>query len=316
MTLNYALMIIFYWFFLTGVVFLSGSFISKSRVTTPSGAEFCLPSGRKRCLGETASRYILFVSLFAFLVNAAHLFFHAAIMTETPLNEVFSIITPFLTKTKYGRFTLLRTAFISALIVVSLISIMRETKWTRTSGVVFSLALLVVISMSGHQGVKGYTNIPFFLDVIHLIAISTWIGGLFLLRSCFSFLIKEAGLELLDTFRSMIMRFSDLATYCVYVTIITGTLLSLFNIKGWSVLTQTNYGVVLIVKLILVGILLALGGINKFFIVPTLGVSSEQDWTEVSVVRKRLYQLVSLEAYIGLAVLLATSLLTHFSPEG
>jgi putative copper export protein len=316
MTLAYILMIVFYWFFLAGTVFLSGSLISKSRVTTPSGAEFCLPSGKKRCLGETASRYILYVSIFTFAVNAVHLFLHASIMTETPLHDVSSIILPFLTKTKYGRFTLWRTALISILIVLSLVAVIKETRLTRSSGIVVSLALLVVISMSGHQGAEGYTNIPFLLDVVHLMAISIWIGGLFLMRFCFSFLLKESGYDLLDIFSSMIKRFSDLATYCVYATLMSGILLAFFKVKGWSVLIHTDYGIVLIVKLILVGIVITLGGINKFFIVPALSTYHEQDRSIISMIRNRLYLLVTLEVYVGFTILLVTSLLTHLSPEG
>jgi putative copper export protein len=232
------------------------------------------------------------------------------------MEEVSSVIWPFLTRTRYGQLNVWRTVFLTALIVVSYSAAKNDTVWARRSGMVLSLSLLVVLSMSGHQGVKGYANIPFFLDVLHLVAISLWIGGLFLIRLCFSFFLRQAGVELLDTFKHLFKKFSDLATYCVGAVAVTGIILLLFTIKSFSILFGKPYGIVLIIKILLVCIILILGGINKFFIVPLLNAADKDKWNEIVVTRRRLYLLATVEVYLGLGVLLATSLLTHLSPEG
>jgi len=188
----YYLMILFYWLFLSGVVFLAGAYTSRVYVTGPSGLEVCFPGGRNKSFGEVVTKYIFLVAVLAILANAIHFILHCSIMTETPLNEVFSILPTFLTKTKYGRFTILRTLFLAAIIVVSFVGVLKDQKWATLSGVILSLLLLVVIAMSGHQGVKGYMNFPFFLDALHMIAVSLWIGGIIFIRFFLSaFLLKE-----------------------------------------------------------------------------------------------------------------------------
>ena len=309
-------MILFYWLFLSGVIFLAGAFVSRVYVTGPSGSEACSLADKNKSLGETAVQYIFLISVLALLANAVHFVLHCSIMTETPLSEVFSILPTFLTKTKYGRFTILRTAFLTGIIVVSFISVIKDQKWATLSGTLFSFLLLVVIAMSGHQGTKGYLNLPFFLDTLHLAAVSLWIGGLFFIRPFVSALVRGACVEIWGNLTSLINRFSQLATICVFIAAITGILLSYFNVKSMTILTQTNYGIVLLIKIVLVGIIVILGGLNKFFIIPNLNnVKPDKETMDMVPGRKLLY-FINVEASIGFVVLLLTSFLTHLSPMG
>jgi putative copper resistance protein D len=309
-------MIFFYWLFLSGVIFLAGAFVSRVYVTGPSGAEACFPDGTKKSLGKTAVQYILLISVLTLLANAVHFVLHCSIMTETSLKEVFSILPAFITKTKYGRFTILRTAFLTGIIVVSFVAVMKDQKRTTYSGALFSFLLLVVIAMSGHQGAKGYLNLPFFLDVLHLIAVSLWIGGLFFIRPFVSALNKGACVETWGNFTSLINRFSQVATLCVFIAAITGISLAYFNIKSMTILTQTNYGNVLLIKLLLVGIIMIIGALNKFSVIPNLNnVKPDKETLDMVPGRKLLY-FINVEASIGFVVLLLTSFLTHLSPMG
>jgi putative copper resistance protein D len=314
MNFTYIFMILFYWVFLSGAVFLAGAFISRIFITGPSGADVCEIGGARRYLGESAARHIFRIAIIVFVVNAIHLTLHASIMTETPLNEVFSILTIFLTKTKYGRLTLIRTLIIAAIVVFSLLALRRDRRWATISGNVSALSLLVVISMSGHQGTKGYATLPFFLDILHIVAVSLWIGGLFYIRFCYAFFLKEAGEEFHDIFRKLLNRFSFSATYCVFIAGITGVVLAFFNIQSLSNLVHTQYGIVFMGKVFIAGFIFFLGGINKFFIIPLLNVADTKEWSKVKTLRKRLFYLVTAEVYLGMTVLFATSLLTHLSP--
>jgi putative copper export protein len=237
-------------------------------------------------------------------------------MTETPLNEVFSILPAFLTKTKYGKFTILKSLVMFFIIAISFLSLFADKKYLNITGAIASLLLLIVISMSGHQGAEGYTTFPFFLDVFHTISISLWIGGIFFLSRCFSFFLKEAGIEFMEIFKRLINRFSLVATFCVFIAGVTGIILSFVNVKSLSILIDTQYGVVLLLKAILVGMIVILGGINKFIIIPRLNKADKDEWSALIKTRKKLYITINAEMCIGSAVLLLTSLLTHLSPEG
>ena len=312
----YYLMILFYWLFLSGVVFLAGAYTSRVYVTGPSGLEVCFPGGRNKSFGEVVTKYIFLVAVLAILANAIHFILHCSIMTETPLNEVFSILPTFLTKTKYGRFTILRTLFLAAIIVVSFVGVLKDQKWATLSGVILSLLLLVVIAMSGHQGVKGYMNFPFFLDALHLVAVSLWIGGIIFIRFFLSAFVKGAYLEFWRNFTTLTNRFSQLATYCVFIAAITGVLLSFVNVKGLTVLVDTPYGTVLLMKIVLVGIIVIIGGINKFSVIPSMNNMKAEENSEGLAHGRKLLNLVTIEASLGFVVLLLTSFLTHLSPEG
>jgi putative copper export protein len=309
------LMVLAHWVFLVCAVFVAGAFALRVLVTAPSGADLCMPAGRNRCLGETASRYLIVLSAAALLANALHTVLHASAVTDTPLGEVFSIIPVFLHKTRFGRLAVLRTAVISVVVLVSWYSAAKGTRRAAAAGIPASFLMLATMSMSGHQGAQGFLRLPFFLDVLHLSAVSLWIGGLFFIRLCYSYVLKDAGGGALDIFSSLIKRFSDTATGAVLVVLATGVVLSALNIEQPSRMVTTLYGRVLLFKIGLAGIIFALGGVNKFLLVPAFKDAEKgEEQPRLPELRRRLYGLVTLEMAAGLAVLLATSLLTHLSP--
>ncbi len=309
-------MILFYWLFLAGVIFLAGAYTSRIYVTGPSGAEACFPGGRNKNFGETVVKILLLISILTLLVNAIHFILHCSVMTATPLNEVFSILPLFIIKTKDGKFTILKTVLLAALIVVSFINVKKDQQWATLSGIVLSLLLLVVIAMSGHQGVKGYMNFPFFLDVLHLVAVSSWIGGIMFIRFFLSAFVRGALVEFWRNLTSLVNRFSQLATYCVFIALFTGIILSYVNVKEISVLMNTHYGMVLLGKILLVGIIAIIGGFNKFFVIPDMNNIKTDESSEGLAHVSKLLKLMTLESSLAFIVLLLTSILTHLSPEG
>ncbi len=316
MDLLYFMMILFYWLFLSGVIFLAGAYGSRVYVTGPSGAEIAVTGGTATFLGQTVTRYILLISILTLLVNAVHFVLHCAVMTETPLREIFSILPAFITKTKYGRFTIVRSVLVAALIGISFAAMRKEGKWAVFSGAGFSLLLLVAIAMSGHQGVRGYMNFPFFLDVLHLVAVSLWIGGIFFVLIFLSGFAKGGYDEFWGQLTALINRFSQLATYCVFIAVLSGILLAQAKVWSFTALLHTDYGIVLLVKMILVSIIVLIGATNKFFVIPAINRRGKGKNPQATLLGKRLSTLVTIEASLGFFILLLTSLLTHLSPEG
>ena len=145
---------------------------------------------------------------------------------------------------------------------------------------------------------------------------SLWIGGIIFIRFFLSAFVKGALIESWRNLTSLINRFSQMATFCVFIAAFTGVVLSYVNVQEISVLMNTHYGMVLLAKILLVGIIAIIGGLNKFFVIPNMNNIR----TEESSVRlahgSKLLKLVTLEATLGFVVLLLTSILTHLSPEG
>jgi putative copper export protein len=78
----------------------------------------------------------------------------------------------------------------------------------------------------------------------------------------------------------------------------------------------TPYGITLGIKIVLACVIAVLGGVNKFFVIPMLSVAGKTGPERLGLLKRTLYVLVTMEMVFGLLVLLATSFLTHLSPEG
>lgn len=310
-------MLFFYWVFLSCLAFVTGAFALRVFITTPLGTDACLRKGHKRSLGSSAAYTIYAVSLAALITHTMHILLHAHVMTDTSFSEFFSVIPVFLTQTKYGKVTLIRSVFLAAIVLAAYFAAKRNSKGATSFGIILSIAVITTLSMSGHQGVKGYLTLPFFLDLFHSIAAYLWVGGLFFIRLSFSFLLKLSCVELWDPFIKLINRFSKLATVCAFTVLILGTGLGFFHAQGLDIskITSTFYGLVFLFKLFNIGILFMLGGINKFFILPMLNKTDRGDWARLTRLNERLVILVTVEVFIGLVILLTTGLLTHLSPQ-
>jgi putative copper resistance protein D len=310
------LMVFFYWLFLSGVVFVAGAFVTRMFVTLPSGADFCMPAGRNKCLGESSAGVVLAVSVFALVAHSIHFVLHCSVVTEIPLSEVLPVLPVFATKTKFGRLALVRTVLLVAVIAAAFYCRKRNDARALAPGLLLSIAVLVSLSMSGHQGVKGYLRAPFFLDVFHILAASAWLGGLFFIRQNYSFILRAAGEEYWGIFLSLVNRFSRQATWGVAAVVLSGAGLALINLQSLSMVFSTPYGITLLVKVSTVILILVLGGANKFFLIPMLNAAGKATSARLGLLRKTLNVLVTAEMCLGLAVLLFTSYLTHLSPEG
>jgi putative copper export protein len=315
MTVTNVAMILFYWIFLSCVFFITGAYASRVLVTDPSGADVCYFPGKQKCLGETSARMIFLVSIIALIAEALYLVLQASVISDTPLIKVYSVIILFLLETRYGRFSVVRTGLLAVVLVMSFAAARRGDRRISLVGAALSFLILVSISMSGHQGTRRGTAIPLVLDVFHISAVSLWIGGLFYIRFCYAFLMNRAGIEFFAIFRNLIMRFSRMATVCVFIGASAGVSLGFINVKRLPYLIHSSYGLVLLLKSLIVAVLISLGGVNKFILLPRLNKSGAEHWTETATYRTWLRRVVTAEVVSGFVVLLLTSLLTHLSPE-
>jgi copper transport protein len=126
-------------------------------------------------------------------------------------------------------------------------------------------------ALSGHANAQDPTAILLPSTAAHVIAISVWIGGLVMLL----FVLPSATrlLELPDRGRllaGVLSRFSTMAGACVAVVLLTGIAQSLVYVRNLDNLLHTEYGQILLAKILLFVGLMALGGYNRQFSVPRL----------------------------------------------
>ena len=126
---------------------------------------------------------------------------------------------------------------------------------------VLALLLLPAPSLAGHALDAGRPRVEVLVDVLHVAAASLWVGGLVALL-----------LRLHARDRSVLRRFSALALGSVVVLSITGVLSALVELRGVQQVWTTGYGRLLIVKTGLLAVLVALGWLNRYRLVPRADV--------------------------------------------
>ncbi|MGH3930334.1 MAG: copper resistance D family protein [Pseudonocardiaceae bacterium] len=100
------------------------------------------------------------------------------------------------------------------------------------------------------------------VDVLHLLAMAVWLGGLAVLTVELwprPVTVAAPGREL----TSAVGRFSRIAFGCVVVLIGTGTYQSWHQLGSWSAFVTTDYGRLLLVKLVLVAAILGVAAFSR-----------------------------------------------------
>jgi copper transport protein len=144
------------------------------------------------------------------------------------------------------------------------------------TGVLAALALpaaflLVSPALAGHATTLHPVVALLPLDVVHVTAMSTWIGGLVMLL----FVLPGATRRLEASERTRLMaavlaRFSPLALACVAALIVTGVTQALIDMGGLSPLLHTAFGRAVLIKFVLLMALVGLGAVNRQRVMPAL----------------------------------------------
>ena len=126
-----------------------------------------------------------------------------------------------------------------------------------------ALVLLPAPSLAGHALDRGRSWIEVVADLLHVGAASLWLGGLVALALA----LRARGDR-----AAILRRFSNLALVSVLVLAATGVVRALSELDSVSQLWSTGYGRVLLVKTGLLTVLVAIGWVNRYRLVPRLSL--------------------------------------------
>lgn len=153
------------------------------------------------------------------------------------------------------------------------------------------------LSFSGHSAADWKSELA---DWAHLSAACLWIGGLIQLAVVVWPLMPEAR-------RVAFLAFSRLATVCVGVLLLAGVYLSILRLPHLDDLWTTGYGQVLLLKIGLVSLAFAWGGLHKLVAVPAVARGND------GVIGRLRGSLIG-ESMVGMAVLLVAAVLVNAEP--
>ncbi len=122
-------------------------------------------------------------------------------------------------------------------------------------GAVVAAGIAATWALSEHASTGIQPGIAMPADILHLLAVAAWLGGLTALLVA---LHKVPGIE-----REAVQRFSRVAFAGVVVLAVTGVYQSWRQVGSWSALTGTGYGRLLLVKVGLVAVLVGIAYVSR-----------------------------------------------------
>lgn len=234
-----------------GLVLAGGAWvlISRTGVLTARRARITVRAGLVTAGAAAVAQFVL-QGPYGAGANVTHL------LDPTLLHDTLSIA--------YGRWHLVTLACLAALLAVTF----AVTGWTgpltsqrdavlAASGAVWLIALLG-IAESGHAGIQRPVWLGLLSTVTHLLAMSTWAGGLIML----TVLVTPAAATAAPVTVSL-RRFSAVALRCVIALGVTGTYQAWRETKTLTALVSTTYGALVLAKVALYIALVALGSIAR-----------------------------------------------------
>ncbi|KJY39594.1 copper resistance protein CopC [Streptomyces katrae] len=122
-------------------------------------------------------------------------------------------------------------------------------------GTVVAAGIAATWALAEHASTGIQPGIAMPADILHLLAVSTWLGGLAALLVA---LHKVPDIE-----RAAVQRFSRVAFISVLVLAVTGVYQSWRQLGSWSALTGTSYGRLLMIKVALVAVLVGIAYLSR-----------------------------------------------------
>lgn len=177
-------------------------------------------------------------------------------------------------------------------------------------------ALVAMPSFGGHAGVQAPVALLLPTNILHVLAIGAWAGGIAVLvlalRSATRALEEDADRTRL--LAANVARFSALATVAIPVVLLTGVVQSIVYLESFGQLLDTAFGRALLVKIALFAGIVALGWLNRSRLLPALRRAAGGGETagRTGIVLRRALRA---ELAIAVAVFAATGALASYAPS-
>ena len=200
--------------------------------------------------------------------------------------------------TQYGKMQLARLVLLGIIGILILVIQFRGTWWWKFGAWVSLVGVTLTLSLAGHPVVTNPVALSVGLDMLHLLAVSLWVGPLLII-------VYDRNMWLAtdeSTSAPSLQWFSRTAGFAVPVIVLTGTLQAWLMLDGFGQILDSRYGRTLIVKVCLVVVLIALGAVSR------KAMQRKQSGS--------LRQSMGIEVLFGLIILALTSTLVAMPPKG
>lgn len=260
------------------------------------------PAGR----GDGGARRLVFGGLLTLLVaTAAALLLEVPYVTGAGLSGVFDGSTMSTVLTSHFGIALVMRLIVVAAIVVLYRVLLRRGRFGYPCAVAgIAVALADTFADAGHSSINDNYGLALLSDGAHVLAMTTWLGGLVLLVAV---VVRRPD----DALAQVLPRFSAVAFGCIMVITGTGAYQAIRNVGYWGALTDTVYGRLVLAKIGGLVTIVALGYLARRFVVRNYPAGAVTPAPDAAAALRR--GLVA-EIVTGAAVLAVTAILVATLP--
>jgi putative copper resistance protein D len=241
----------------------------------------------------------------AWVASVAALWFQAAAMGDGALGSAGSMVPMMVRETHYGHAWSAGFAALTA----AAIGMAASRRFFVPVGALGLAAFMLTRSVVSHAGGDGDFTLKVLVDWVHLVLVCLWVGMVFL--GAF-IALRRAPNEQVDAADSAVWvsSLSETATVALVGILSTGALKIWWATPSIAQLVASSYGGVLVVKLLLVGAAIALGGVNRFFVMPPLLARPQGTARTAPNPQLRFVHVLRMEALVLLLVFVAAAILS------
>ena len=199
----------------------------------------------------------------------------AASMSGRTFGEAMStdVLLTVLNETQFGLVSKIR--FVLAIILAACLAYDRLAllRWLALGS---ALGFIAAIAWTGHAGstLGEMGNLHLAADALHLFAAACWIGGLVSLALLLSAARRHQAFAWASLARDAAQRFSTLGIVSVATLLVTGIASAWILVGSFQALLVTEYGLLLMLKIVVFAIMLVFAAVNRFWLTPQLALSS------------------------------------------
>src|SRR3954447_6061484 len=203
------------------------------------------------------------------------LWFQAASIAGLPLGEALtsSLLLTVLNETQFGLVCEIRIVLAAILAVCLAYGRFAPANWVAFATAV---GLTAALAWTGHAGSTAgeLGKLHLAADVLHLTAAAAWIGGLVPLVLLLTAVRRVQPIAWPLLAWDATRRFSMLGVISVATLLTTGIVNAWILVGSFHALVVSEYGRLLILKLVVFAIMLAFAAVNRFWLTPRLANSS------------------------------------------
>jgi len=179
-------------------------------------------------------------------------------------------------ETQFGLVSEVRAALALLLAACLVLSRFVVSRWLALAA---ASGLIGAIAWTGHAGstLGDLGILHLTADVLHLGAASAWIGGLFGLSILFAVGRRRSAFEWEQPQLDAVLRFSTLGMVSVATLILSGIVNAWILVGSFRALLVTDYGQLLLVKLVAFVVMVGFAAVNRFWLTPQLALVTKAE---------------------------------------